>query len=98
MRVFRPKTAHAAKADGDWQAICEEVAACDSELAVRAWWRDFVLSRLPGLPADWSGEIRTVCQDRLTELKARDNHAELDAAFRATVGAPGDLIRPRRTV
>src|SRR5690349_8242056 len=98
MRVWKPKTSYAATKDGDWPALLAEVAACGSHEAVDAFWTDYLLRRHRDNPETWSLALRDACEDRRNELDAIAASQAMDAIFSATVGAPGDLRSPRRTV
>lgn len=88
MKVWKPKTSHAATKDGDWGPLMREVADCRSTDAVDAWWADFLLHRHRHHPEAWSLALRDLCVARLGEIEIEAASRELDAAFSATVGAP----------
>lgn len=84
MIVSKPKTAHAARQDGDWQAICQEVAGLRSLAALEAWRADFVLRRLSASP-DWQEELWELLEDRVGELRAEALMRTMDRQFQGAM-------------
>lgn len=97
MKVWRPQTAHALKQGPAWGNLLAEIAACVTVDAVWGWWNDYLLHRHRDHPEGWSLALREACEDREAALLAGEHHAELDTAFRMTVGAPERLISLRGT-
>jgi hypothetical protein len=80
MRVWRPKTAYAARTDGDWTALKEEIAQVPDP---DAWWQDFILSgRLRDLPTGWQEQVSDALNERRAELLVIRQSKSLDAGFR----------------
>jgi hypothetical protein len=87
MKVWRPQTAYALKQGPAWASMLGEIADCGTVEAVWAWWANFVLTRHRDYPEVWCLSLRDACEAREDELLAGLHHAELDAAFAATMQA-----------
>lgn len=87
MKVWRPQTAYALKQGPAWGDLLGEIAACRTVEAVRAWWGDYLTRRHRDYPEGWSLALRDLCEAREGELITEAQHATLDAAYRATMGA-----------
>jgi hypothetical protein len=86
MKVWRPQTAYALKQGPSWETLLGEIASCLTVEAVWAWWADYLLRRHRDYPEGWSLALRDACEVREGDLLAGRHHAELDAAYAATVG------------
>lgn len=87
MKVWKPQTAYALKQGPAWDQLGGEIAACLTVEAVEAWWADYLLNRHRDYPEAWSLLLRDLCEARQGELLSGFHHAELDTAYRATMGS-----------
>lgn len=82
MKVYKPKSSYAAKRDGDWQPILDEIASLPDPEAVAAWRDDFIRNRLQLLPIEWGEPVFDALEWRITECL----NEEMDETFRQIMG------------
>ena len=80
MIASKPKSAYAARKDGDWYALLEEIAALPSLAACEAWWTAFVVERLSSGP-DWQDELLEALTERKSVLRAEAQMRHMDQQF-----------------
>lgn len=97
MKVWKPRSSYSLGREIGWDPLMDEVHSCLSEDAIWTWWRAFLVERHRDYPEVWVLALREACEAHADYLNAQRDHAELDDAFRATVGAPGDLTSAGRT-
>lgn len=88
MKVWKPATSYSLGREAGWDPLVAEVKACATPEAVWAWWSDFLVRRHRDYPEVWSLALRDLCEAQEGDLIAEAQHAEMDSAFRATMGAP----------
>lgn len=82
MIAVKPKSAFAAKKDGDWAALSAGLEACSSPAEVRDYLHDYALTR--DRPNGWLEALTEQATAHVAELRAdRLNDAMDDAFWRA---------------
>lgn len=86
MKVWKPQSAYSLAREATWDPLMDEVGSCLTVDAVWLWWNDYLVNRHRNYPEGWSLALREACEAQEAHLLAGAHHAELDDAFRATMG------------
>lgn len=81
MILFAPQSSHAAKKEGLWPSLCEEIDALSSLAAVEGWWADYQITRLRHTPLPFIGPLRDRLDLQRRELTALAQSRYLDLQY-----------------
>lgn len=86
MKVWKPKAAHSATKDGDWQQFLSEVEALTTLEDLDAYWANYLLTRHRNYPESYSLALRDALRDREVEIRAMLQHEEMDREYANIIG------------